>query len=108
MDTGMSLIITIVAKGWGDKVLEASLKAGAEGGTIMLGRGAGIHEKTKILGICVEPEKEVVLSKVFRDKEDAILQAIVDAAELEKPGAGIAFVLPVQKVVGVPHLHKSS
>lgn len=108
MGSDMSLIITIVAKGWGDKVLEASLKAGAEGGTIMLGRGAGIHEKTKILGICVEPEKEVVLSKVYRDKEEAILQAIVDAADLDKPGTGIAFVVPVEKVVGVAHLHKHS
>ncbi len=108
MDSEMSLIVTIVAKGWGDKVLEASLKAGAEGGTIMLGRGAGIHEKTKIMGICVEPEKEVVLSKVFRAKEDAILQAIVDAVDLDKPGTGIAFVLPVEKVVGVAHLHKHS
>ena len=107
MESAMSLIITIVGKGWGNKVLEASLKAGAEGGTIMFGRGVGIHEKTKIMGICVEPEKEVILSKVYRANEDAILQAIVHAAELDKPGTGIAFVVPVEKVVGVTHLPTS-
>lgn len=108
MESEISLIITIVAKGWGDKVLEASLKAGAEGGTVMLGRGAGIHEKTRLLGICVEPEKEVVLSVVYPDKKDVILQEIVRVAELERPGAGIAFVVPVNRVVGVPHLHRHS
>lgn len=108
MGLDMSLIITIVGKGWGDKVLEASLKAGAEGGTILFGRGVGIHEKTRLLGVCVEPEKEVVLSKVYRDKEEAILKAIVDAADLDRPGTGIAFVVPVEKVVGVAHLRRHS
>jgi len=100
----ISLIVTIVRQGWGDKVLEASMKAGAEGGTIMIGRGVGMHEKQKILGIPIEPEKEIVLSVTYPDKKEAILKEIVRAAELEKPGAGIAFVVPVEKVVGVVHL----
>jgi len=105
---GISLIVTIVNKGWGDKVLEASMNAGAEGGTILLGRGRGIHEKQTILGISIEPEKEVVLSVTYSDKKEAILQEIVRVAELEKPGAGIAFVVPVDKVVGVVHrFHES-
>ena len=99
-----SLIVTIVRKGWGDKVLEASMKAGAEGGTVMIGRGVGVHEKQAILGIPIEPEKEIVLSIVYPDKREAILQEIVQDCELEKPGAGIAFVVPVEKVVGVSHL----
>lgn len=103
METEISLIVTIVNKGWGDTVLEASMKAGAEGGTILLGRGVGVHEKREILGICIEPEREIVLSVTYADKTEAILQEIVRAAELEKPGAGIAFVVPVEKVVGVVH-----
>lgn len=109
METEISLIITIVNKGWGNTVLEASMKAGAEGGTILFGRGMGIHEKQKILGICIEPEKEIVLSVTYPDKKEAILQEIVRAAELEKPGTGIAFVVPVEKIVGVVHhFHKGS
>ena len=100
----MSLIITIVKKGWGDKALEASMKAGADGGTILMGRGVGVHEQQKILGIPIEPEKEIVLSVTYPDKNEAILQAIVQACDLEKPGAGIAFVVPVNRVVGVSHL----
>ena len=109
MESDISLIITVVAKGWGDRVLEASMKAGAEGGTILLARGAGIHDKKKILGICIEPEREVVLSVTFPEKKEAILREIVSAADLEKPGAGIAFVVPIEKVVGIAHLlHKGS
>lgn len=104
----VNLIVTIVRNGWGNKVMEASIKAGAEGGTILIGRGAGVHEREKIFGIPIEPEKEVVLSVTYPDRNEKILQAIVDACDLEKPGAGIAFVVPISRVVGVSHLlHKS-
>jgi hypothetical protein len=45
------LIVTIVKKGWGDEVIKASRKAGAHGGTILFGRGTGIHENKSILGL---------------------------------------------------------
>jgi len=80
------------------------MNAGAEGGTVLFGRGVGIHEHKKILGIAIEPEKEIVLSVTFPDKKEAILEEIVRAAELNKPGKGIAFVVPVEKVVGICHL----
>jgi nitrogen regulatory protein P-II 1 len=99
-----ALIVTIVRRGWADKAIEASLKAGAGGGTILMGRGMGIHEKQKILGIPIEPEKEIVLTLTYSDKADVILRAIVEACELEKPGTGIAFVLPVEKVAGISHV----
>ncbi len=104
----VSLIVSIVRKGWGDIVLAASVQAGAEGGTIMFGRGAGIHEQGSILGIPIEPEKEIVLTLTYADKSDAILTEIVRAAELEKPGNGLAFVVPVSKVAGVPHVPRAS
>jgi nitrogen regulatory protein PII len=98
-----SLIISIVRKGWGDKILQHSCKAGAEGGTIMFGRGVGVHEKQTIMGIPIEPEKEIVLTVTDSDETDAVLEEIVRTAELGKPGTGIAFVIPVEKVVGVVH-----
>jgi nitrogen regulatory protein P-II 1 len=98
-----SLIVSIVRKGWGSRVLEASVQAGARGGTVLFGRGAGIHEHEKIFGMAIEPEKEVVLTIVRQEQVDRILDAIVRAAELNDAGRGIAFVLPVEKVVGVAH-----
>jgi len=47
------LIVTIVNKGDAEKVVESSKRAGAEGGTIMHGRGTGIHEHARLLGITI-------------------------------------------------------
>lgn len=101
MDANALLIVTIVRKGWGSTVLEASVKAGARGGTVLFGRGVGVHEKEKIFGVSIEPEKEVVLTMVRAAQVDTILGEIVRAAELDAPGHGMAFVLPVHGIVGV-------
>ncbi|HEU4625191.1 MAG TPA: P-II family nitrogen regulator [Steroidobacteraceae bacterium] len=101
-----SLIVSIVRKGWGSKVLQASVKAGAHGGTVMFGRGAGIHEQEKIFGMSIEPEKEIVLTMVYADQVDDILDEIVRTAELNDTGQGIAFVIPIDRVVGVAHFMK--
>jgi nitrogen regulatory protein PII len=98
-----SLIVTIVRKGWGDTVLQASVKAGAQEGTVLYGRGAGIREKEKIFGIPIEPEKEIVLTCVSSEQVEPILGEIVRAVDLNEPGMGLAFVVPVDRVVGIAH-----
>ncbi len=98
------LIVTIVNKGWEKRVVDASKKAGAEGGTIIYGRVTGIHEQQTLFGILVEPEKEIILTLAHEDKCDKILEAIVAAAELNNPGTGLAFVLDVEKVAGIVHM----
>jgi nitrogen regulatory protein PII len=98
------LIVSIVRKGWGDAVLEASMKAGAHGGTVLFGRGIGRNEQQKVFGIQIEPEKEIVLTVVPAEIKDTVLQAIVRAAELGSPGHGLAFIVPIEQVAGVVHL----
>ncbi len=104
--SNLALIISIVRKGWVSTVLEASVKAGARGGTVLFGRGAGIHEREKIFGMSIEPEKEILLTIVHVSQIDAILESIVQAGELNDTGRGIAFVVPVDKVAGVAHFMK--
>jgi nitrogen regulatory protein PII len=99
-----SLIVTIVRKGWGNTVLEASVKAGATGGTVLLGRGIGVNEKESIFGIPIEPEKEILLTLVPQTAIDTVLQEIIRAADLNKPGHGLTFVVPVTTVLGIPHM----
>jgi nitrogen regulatory protein P-II 1 len=98
------LIVTIVNKGHSDTVLKATKAAGAEGGTIIPGRGTGIREKKMLWGIPIEPEKDIILTIVPRDKTKGILQAIVEAGNLNKPGTGITFVLEVKTVAGICHM----
>lgn len=99
-----SVIVTIVRKGWGSTVLEASVSAGASGGTVLIGRGMGVNEHDTIFGMAIEPEKEVLITVVDTDRVDAVLDEIVRAADLNEVGHGIAFVVPIDKLVGVAHL----
>ncbi len=101
-----SLIVSIVRKGWGSTVLQASVQAGARGGTVLFGRGAGINEQEKIFGVSIEPEKEILLTVVSSDRVDRVLDEIVRAADLNDTGKGIAFVVPIENVVGVAHFMK--
>lgn len=100
------LIVSIVTKGKAKQVVAASKKAGAEGGTIILGRGTGIHEGKKLFGICIDPEKEVILTLIDECMVDKVLSAIIDAGELNKPCSGIAFVLNTKRIAGIVHLLK--
>ena len=98
------LIVTIVRKGWAEKVIIAAKAAGARGGTVLHGRGVGVHEQKKLLGLPIEPEKEIILTLIHKDKTNEVLKAVVDAGKLQKPGHGIGFVLDVDKVVGIVEL----
>jgi nitrogen regulatory protein P-II 1 len=98
------LIVSIVRKGWGDTVLEATINAGAQGGTVLFGRGIGRNERQRVFGIPIEPEKEIVLTIVPADLKDTVLQEAVRAAELTATGHGLAFVVPVETVAGIAHL----
>jgi len=102
-EVAFKLIVTIVNKGHCGKVMDASRDAGAEGGTILQGRGAGIHEKAKLFSFTIEPEKDVILTLVPSPRKDDVLHAIVKAGELDQPGKGIAFVLNVEQTVGINH-----
>ncbi len=101
------LIVTIVKKGCCECIIEETKKAGAEGATIIPARGTGIHEQKKLLGIPIEPEKEIIFTIVPEAITDQVLAAIIRAGKLEQPGTGVAFVIDLKKVVGVVHLLKN-
>ncbi len=100
------LIVTVVNRGFSESIVKASKKAGAEGGTIFFGRGTGIHETKKLLGIPIQPEKEIVLTAVPREITDKVLAAIIEGGKLNQPGTGIAFVIELKKIAGICHLLK--
>lgn len=102
-----NLIVTIVKKGCCECIIEASKEAGAEGATIIPARGAGIHEQKKLLNIPIEPEKEVILTIIQEHKTEAVMEAIIKAGKLNKPGTGVAFVVELKEVVGIVHLVKA-
>jgi nitrogen regulatory protein PII len=97
--TDVALITCVVATGRGDAVIQAARALGAAGGIVYHARGIGPRERLGLLGIAIEAEKEVVSILVATDYQDVVLEAVYRAAELDRPGAGLAYVTPVDKVV---------
>lgn len=102
--TQNDLIVAIVKKGHNPEIVNAAKKAGAQGATIIPARGSGVHDHKKILGIAIEPEKDVVLIIVKREISEQVLAAVITEGRLDQPNTGIAFVIELSKVAGIVHL----
>lgn len=101
MENKYELLISIVNRGQSDAVVNASKQAGARGGTIIYGRGTGIHEKDSILGVSLQPEKELILTLTSSENKNNIMENICKKAKIDQPGVGICFTLPVTDVRGI-------
>jgi nitrogen regulatory protein PII len=98
------LIVVIVKKNLSRRVLRACKKAGAEGGTVLPGRGTGTRETGSIFGVKVEPEKDIVFCLTPNEIVSRVLSKVRAAARLDKPGTGIAFVVNSKNICGIAHL----
>lgn len=99
--SGMHLVITVVKKGWGDVVLNATLEHGAKGGTIVYGHGQSSTKQKSILGIVLNQEKEVLLTVVSSECLDDVIQAAIEAGEIITPGVGICMSFPLDRMYEV-------
>ena len=97
------LLVIIVDKSMTRTVVKACKKAGAEGDTVLRGRGTGSHDPSSIFGVKVEPEKGVILLVVPDEFADKIINAATEAANLNEPGSGIAFMLNSKSICGIAH-----
>ncbi len=100
---GYKLIAAILPKGSAGGVMDAAREAGAEGGTILLARGTGVHEARRFFGLSISSERELLLILVEPEKARNVLEAVVGAGRLNEPARGIAFVLSVDEVTGIVH-----
>lgn len=95
------LILASVKPEKSDPVVDAAKAAGATGATVVTARGTGIHEAKTFFGLTLEAQTDIILFLVEEHVVGTILSAISEAGEFHKPGTGIAFVLPVDRVAGL-------
>ncbi len=93
-------ITIIVQRGQADKIVKGALSAGAQGATIFFGRGTGVRERVKLLGITINPEKEVILIVTPKEITDAVFETVVKIGKLNEPGQGFAYVQEVSRCIG--------
>lgn len=96
-------MVAVVERGKANNIVEAAKKAGANGATIFYGRGTGESEVKKFLNMHVEASKEIIIILTEKEKYKSIMDAMVEAGDLKKPGTGIIFTLPVTNLIGLHH-----
>ncbi len=101
--TEVMAIVAIVERGRADYVVKRAKKAGAQGATILYGRGTGESEVKKFLNVHIESSKEIILILTEKEKCRQIFEEIVEAGKLKEPGTGIIFTFPISNLVGLHH-----
>ncbi len=101
--TEVMAIVAIVERGRADYVVKRAKKAGAQGATILYGRGTGESEAKKFLNVYIESSKEIILILTEKEKCRQIFEEIVEAGKLKEPGTGIIFTFPISNLVGLHH-----
>ncbi|WIV13398.1 P-II family nitrogen regulator [Proteiniborus sp. MB09-C3] len=96
-------IIVIIERGKADYVVKKAKEAGAQGATILYGRGTGTHEAHKLFNIHIESSKEIIIILSEKAKVKPIYDAIVEAGKLNDPGTGIIFTVPIENLLGLRH-----
>jgi nitrogen regulatory protein PII len=84
-------------RGTAEPIARAAIKAGAQGATIAYVRGYGLRDRLGLLRITKRHEKELVIVVVDEFDLDAVFQAMAQAGNVEQPGRGFIYQLPVSK-----------
>ncbi len=95
------IIIASVKTDITDKIVDAAKKTGATGATIIPARGTGIHEAKTFFGLSLEAQTDIILFLLEESLVPGVISTIGEVGEFDKPGTGIAFVLPVDQVIGL-------
>lgn len=95
------LIVAMVKTHKTDSVVDAAKNCYATGATIVSARGTGIKEAKTFFGLTMEAQTDVLLFLLEESLVEPVLGAISNAGEFDKPGTGIAFVLPIEQVLGL-------
>jgi nitrogen regulatory protein P-II 1 len=99
--SALKMIMAVVQRGKADEIVTAAIKAGAPAATVFFGRGRGIRERLGLLGLAIQPEKEIIMIVTEEWLVDQVITGIVRAGNLDQPGMGFVIVLPVERAVGM-------
>ena len=95
------LIITIVKEGYSEKVMNLAKKCGANGGTLLKGRGMGGTSSFKFFNMTIEPEKDVLLIVCQQENKNKIMEAILEKNGVNTDSKGMCISLPIDSMVGI-------
>lgn len=94
-------IVSIVNYGEAEKVMDIARKYGANGGTIIHGRGCSKNEIVHIFNFDIEVEKEVLLMIVNRSICSTIIRKVCEDLRFNEVNSGVIFSYPISEVHGL-------
>lgn len=94
------VLVSIVRKEVANQLVQVCRCHHALASTIALGQGTARSEILEYLGLEVD-EKEIVISYVQADQAQAVLQSLRKELEMDLPGHGIAFLVPILQDKGL-------
>ncbi|MYJ96503.1 MAG: P-II family nitrogen regulator [Proteobacteria bacterium] len=99
----MKLIVVLVPDDKTDTIIDAAREGGATGSTVITSvRGEGLKPEKTFLGLEITAKRDVLLFLVVEERAQEILERIRDVGRFdEEPGAGVAFQIAIEDVVGL-------
>jgi len=92
-------IYCIIQRGRGDIIAKSAIDSGAFVPSIFYGIGGGIRDRMGLIRITIPAEKEMVNIVVSDHDCTGIMNLLIDAGDLDRPGMGFIFSYPVTKAV---------
>ncbi|MDE0372815.1 MAG: P-II family nitrogen regulator [Rhodospirillales bacterium] len=99
----MKLIVVLAPDDKTDTIIDAAREGGATGATVITSvRGEGLKPEKTFLGLEITARRDVSLFLVVEERSQEILERIRDVGRFdEEPGAGVAFQIAIEDVVGL-------
>ncbi len=100
-DPTHEMFMTIVPEGDGDKVVEVVRQGGGAGGTIIPAYGAFAETVTRVFGIEINSEKDIVINLVDKKMANQIEEELTRNIHFQDSDSGIMFSVDAQNVRGI-------
>lgn len=99
----MKLIVVLAPDDKSDTIIDAAREGGATGATVITSvRGEGLKPEKSFLGLEITSKRDLLLFLVVEERSQEILERIRDVGRFdEEPGAGVAFQIAIEDVVGL-------
>lgn len=93
----LSAIFCVLQPEQTDPVSRAAIQAGAHGPIVYYSQGRGLRDQLRWLKITKKKTKEVLVLVVDNADAEQIIEAMVEAGDIDEPGRGFLYRMPVQK-----------
>lgn len=94
-------ITVIIDRGLAEEVVDKAKEVGVTGGTIIHGRGTGSEVESKLFGVEIEPEKEIIFMLVPQHLVPSVIETLTKSFDLGALGKGILYVEPILETRGL-------